>query len=904
MIQICVILMLKILSLGGDSVGVNNFFQYFLGGSQLMKRVISLFVVLTMLLSLVALAIPAASAATLDKNNVGIEIPYYSGKAYFREIGGKFPAQEYNNDEYEYEIHEMIEADEKSGDHIIILDGAINSKYGARGTRTGAYDEWGEPLFTISSKDAAQMKTTLPSAENTYYWHQPAGSNGLSGASFEQGLKAHVWLAWDETYLYLAAQVFDPDLNSLDKIGPDIWDGDAVQIRVDPDGPNSIVGGTGYDASKNNYPWASTERNGGGETYGGKVMNMGVGISTAGKVDVHDMAPRYSPSMEDGIDPDTALPTKVLTWHQNGAYAMADEYPMNPFGDAFGAVGMFNEYANVNGVDNRKSCTTDYEVAIPWTYMNGSYVEWDEATQKSTLHLVDDIPQVGDEYGVALAILNGAKGASGYNSWLTWGSGVCGAQMSDGDYMTAGGSNSMVLSSAELGTIKSNGSAMHEHNFSDPTCDQPYVCQTCGYKKGFSVGHIYKHEVISAPTATSDGLIRSTCTFCRTVVNTTVPREAATVYHDFSKETNNKDVYNTEWSSDGWNYLYVDDAGNPIFRGPNEGDRAGQQKNTVEYYEGRTVIDLSTGDPGSYFSTSNNWRDFAYSYDIRLTGTDIYDEDNHNYIPGIYHQFGGIIPTVNGNSYGLKYAAGFFPTESGSTKGTFRIYEAPGSVTENGLAAGSVFILAESEEIDLGTDWHNFTLGYETKSNTAIFYLDGEPVVGVWTPDLYMNNESQTLMIRRFHLSCMLADMKLGSPTAFNEAADVATYSVTVDGNVIGEYEAGATVTLTVPGDVELGTSTARFCGWNVVSGNAEVNKDTNTFVMPAANVEITAEYVISGDIDGDDALTARDYAVLRGIVADQIKASDVTVVACDVNGDGTVTTADVLALKRILAGE
>lgn len=883
-----------------------------------MKRVLSLFVVLTMLLSLVAVAIPASSAATLDENNVGIVIPYYSGSAYFRQIGGSFPKQSYNNDEDEYEIHDMIDADPKPGDHVIILDGAINSKYKTNGIRIDQYDEWGEPLFTIKSTYAAQMKTKVPSAENTYYWNDGT----LSDLAKAQGLEANIWLAWDEDYLYVAAQVFDPDQHLLKSIGEDIWNGDAIQLRVDPDGPNSIVDGSGYDASVNEYPWKTTVRNGGGETYGGNVMNMGVGISGAGKMDIYDMAPRYTPAMEEVTDPDTAEKVQGLVWHKNGAYGFADKWPANPFGDAFGAVGMFNERPTVNGTTNNNAYTRDYEVAIPWAYMNGSYIEWDEETETSTLHLVDDVPAAGDEFGIAIAILNAARGGEGYNSWLTWGSGICGGQMSEGDYMTAGGSNSMVLSSEELGTIKSNGSAMHEHNFSDPTCDAPYVCQTCGYEKGLAVGHKYTHEVISVPTSNSNGLIKSTCTFCNGVVETVVPKGASTVWHDFSKELKSfttSGINETEWGggeSNGWAYLYVDDDGYPIFR--QDGDRVGQQKNLLETYEGRTVIDISTSDPGTYFATQSKYTNFAYSYDIRLTGNRLEEDGNKNYLDGIYHQFGGVYPTVSGNLHGMRYSAGFFLSEGSTTKGTFRIYDAPGCVTFEGIEKGTNILLAESAEIDLGTDWHNFTLAFDPESNTAIFYLDGEAVVGVWDPGLTITNDGQYLMIRRFDFACMIADMKLGTPTAFNAPSGDPTptgYTVTCDGNVVGTYEEGETVTLPVPAVVPSGANTvSRFYTWNVVSGDAEVlrskysadndtaNSRTYTLVMPAENVELKAEYVVIGDVDGNGSTNANDYRALKLSISvgnDDAKSLE----ACDVDGDGLLTTRDSLRCRQLVDG-
>ena len=58
----------------------------------------------------------------------------------------------------------------------------------------------------------------------------------------------------------------------------------------------------------------------------------------------------------------------------------------------------------------------------------------------------------------------------------------------------------------------------------------------------------------------------------------------------------------------------------------------------------------------------------------------------------------------------------------------------------------------------------------------------------------------------------------------------------------------------------------------------------------------------LSGDINGDGVVGAKDVTVLRRYIAG---GYDVTVVAeaLDVNGDGEITTKDVTVLRRFIAG-
>ncbi len=888
-----------------------------------MKRVLALLVMLAMLISTVVFSIPVLSVEdnTLDEHNVGIKIPYYSGEVYYSEMKGNHPNStlEPGEDPVDRETEKANVTDDK-----IVLDGAINSTYGGRGARgDGDADEWGAPLLHISSKDAATSKGTVPSAENTYFYIEDKFTPDQVGSVMAAGMSADIWFAWDEDYLYLAARVYDPDGHSLRNGGMDVWSGDALEIRVDPNGPNSVVDGHGYNAFNSGdpehpiFPWKDVVRPSWKETYGANVMNLGIGYTGGGRnsMEIYDMSPRYNPAMEAGADGSE----EVLTWHDMGTYYNQENYDPyeNPFGMTFGTSGSYKE--EVPGATSRQAVVTDYEVAIPWTLMNGSYVD-----ESGDVHIVTDDPKAGDEYGIALTVFNGANGQDGNNASLSWGSGISGHQLNF-DYMTSGGSNSMVLVSDELGTISSNGSAVHEHNFADATCDEPATCSTCGYKVGFPAGHKYSHEVVSVPTATSDGVIRSTCTECEDMVEHTIPATAATVWHDFDQEfvKENDTTSGTEFSV-GFSYQYVDDGGTPddptddkpIFRGDEDPERKGRQKNAIEYVDGRTVIDLSTGDPGTYFQTETSYTAFGYSYDVKLNDTVLEEDGNKNYANGVYNCFGGVIPGYQSKQYGMKYNAGFFLAEGETTKGYFRIYEGNAGSDPTGN-----IILAESELVDLGTTWHNFTFMFDPESCIAIFACDGEPVVGAWNEGFAMEGVSQVAIIRRMDVSCMLSAMKTGTYTAFNEASDEphpptpTTYKVTCDGRDAGEYKAGDSVELSVPAlyeDEDNGVY-YRFFTWNVESGDATVTRSDYsadngtangrkyTMTMPEGDVTLTAEYVAIGDANTDGEITTRDYSKFKvtvGVGTEDLRLAE----SCDVDGDGKLTTQDSLRLRQLVA--
>lgn len=882
-----------------------------------MKRIISLFIVVVMIASMCVFTTPGASAATLDEHNVGVEIPHFSGwtswnpPAGYATRPGRTPMPAFGkydtwlkvadldvDDDENWELIEEMTADYDGA--LIRLDGVITP------------EEWGLPLVTVDSDYAAQKGSNLPSAENTYYYYED-DVDGKLKLNREAGLSFKLWMAWDEGYLYIAAVVDDPDGLFCNYSGENVWNADCLQIRIDPDGPNSVVGGHGYDASQIAYPWASAERvindtatlaNPGAEINGGKVINLGAAYysptTASGRTELFDMSPRYYPkrvavTLENGeVD---YYKTEYKQW--GAGYKSVAENAPNPFGMVCGAILPLPAPTD----ENADRYETTYEIAIPWTYLNGSMFEYsyDEETGEETceLKISDWVPGVGDEFGVSIALLNAAYGSSGYNSWLTWGSGVCGGQMGTDDG-TAGGSNSMVLSSAELGTVGC------DHEFSEPTCTSPYVCSKCDYEKGFCVGHDYTTKVVSTPTSTKDGKVVATCNTCGYVYEAIVKAEKGSVTKTWSEKFGDP-----EWSS--YEHAYVDDNDNPVW------NEDGTRKTNYITYEGEKVLAYLDAGPGTYFYTDSKAGTYSYKYDLKLTDlsydpADLVHESTYHYIDGVYHWFGGIMNTGTNLVHGISYAAGFFPSEKGSTSGKFMIREAVGGVFDNVEQA----ILCESAEIDLGKDWHEIVFMFDDDSDTAFIFCDGELMCGTWNEGFDMKgvNDSANPIMRRFDTSYVMKGMQLGNKTAFIDNVVVPSngYTLTCDGEVIGTYDAGEVVELPVPSLYTDSTGSAyRFYTWesadvtvdrseySAAAGTA--NGRTYSVVMPDTDVELTAKYVLVGDVDGNGEINGLDAKLINAVNVGSSAIEGINSEAADVKLNGQINSLDIKELKSLVLG-
>ncbi len=154
----------------------------------------------------------------------------------------------------------------------------------------------------------------------------------------------------------------------------------------------------------------------------------------------------------------------------------------------------------------------------------------------------------------------------------------------------------------------------------------------------------------------------------------------------------------------------------------------------------------------------------------------------------------------------------------------------------------------------------------------------------------------------------------LGAAVEEASAADqVKTYTVTIDGVELGEFEAGAEVSLPVPEMKIENTRACRFftyTGAEVVrsaynSRNGTANGRTYTLVMPEENVDLVSEFVVIGDATLDGRLNSRDTSGVKKIVSvATAPTSDKQAEAVDVLLDGRYNSRDTLNAKKLLAGD
>lgn len=888
-----------------------------------MKKILSALLAAIMILSVMSVSAFVVSATpathTLDAKNVGIDVPYFSGTTVFYEIGGKTTDDVKTVDEWGTINHAV-----KKGEGVLNLDGTITE------------EEWGNPIISLRSDKAATIGGKTPSAENTFYWLKKKGTAADVSAVTEKGLNLDVWMAWDEDFLYVAAIVDDPDKPFANKPGPDIWDGDTLQFIIDPDGPNSIVDGSGYSADTNPVPWKTMGRTGGGWKGGGKIVNIGVAYVTEGKFGsprIYDMAPRYNPVRSAVTDAEGNIDYWTTNWtgeEIDWLYFQDGDAGSNEIMDTDNYYGAFAAVLPQNlGTRTNQIWQTTYEVAIPWTLVSGSYYEFvsegevsedEEGTFTKVLHKVDPDVKAGDEYGFSLGLLNGNIGMSEYNSWITWGSGIFRAQTDGTEFVTAGGSNSMVLSADELGTIAVNGTAAHKHTFEDATCESPEKCSVCGYERGFATGHWYEHTVVSPLSQTQDGVIRSTCKWCNDTYDTTVEHGTDSAYFTLNKGATmpiGADNSPNNELSTGWNYSYKEqktdpdtgklvDTDTPVFNAD------GSMKTSWTSVDGEMVFDFSDHRAGTYFETRTSRKSYSAKYSFKLTDTSKWgDDETVGYTAGFYNWFGGKQAGLGRFDYGMNYAAGFFPDSFGSTTGKFKIMDAVGMVLKNSTTQR---VYAETETIDLGTDWHDVIFVYDESAGAAFFYLDGECILGAAEEGMKMPGGDQVPLMRRIDVPLMVTNNALGGTRAFlAESYNVPAtdgYTVTCDGEVIGTYQAGEVVSLPSLDNATIDGGDSRFFTWegaDVVrsdysSANGTANGRVYTLTMPAENVTLTSVYVLVGDVNQDSRLNLGDLAAIKKLLAGATM-NDIQAEAVDVNADGRDNLGDLADIKKLLAG-
>ncbi len=260
--------------------------------------------------------------------------------------------------------------------------------------------EWGEPTVVVNqaevdnSKFIAEGDTPSANDYNTFFYRNPAATYDAENLN----MKYTLWIRWDENYFYVAAKVNDPDGHSLKNGKNETWNGDAIQMRVDPEGYNAVcpLGPEMYDADYDGKPWS--------------------------RDDIDDFCFGFVESAGGFTE----------------AWNNATNTGMTSFSGGNANVAVTPAGANFNA-DTAAGITT-YEVAIPWGYID-NYSHGYEA------YKAGGTGAIGREYGMSAIVYNadGNSGQAKWNAALTWGSGILNAQQ-DNYTQTCGGSNKVTLS--------------------------------------------------------------------------------------------------------------------------------------------------------------------------------------------------------------------------------------------------------------------------------------------------------------------------------------------------------------------------------------------------------------------------------------------------------------------------
>ncbi len=930
-----------------------------------MKRVISVILTLAMLLSLVAvIPVFSSSAAeaeyehTLGGYNVGTKAYKFDGTVIweaFSGTGARATTPYYWAKDHYLNPVDPVTVKTGTTSDVLTIDGVIED------------GEWGTPSVSISSKDAVEFKVggstdfnyLYPNAENSFFSYVN-NADGLAVKDgtldneeytlYYEGMKYDVYFMWDEEYLYIAAKVYDPDGHSqkvvpgADADGSNVsldstWNGDAFQFRIDGEGPNSVSNGGSYDAAQNSpstfdipegglatgsaltegqyagdydpmtgeaytesyytYPWASTVKMFSNEVKT-DVCNFTISYSSSknGFTAVHDAAKRYNPHTFEHQSDGATILTYVaydgasLSFYNSGSYKNTSWTVMLPSQDMVYATvtpqgtGYVYEEANSSGrgTQTYDHKTTDYEIAVPWSYIN---------LQSGT----EIAP--GLELGVALGLLN-AKSGSEYNATLEWGNGIFNQRMSAMP-QTCGGSNSLILSET---SYKDHVACTHE--FSDPTCEQPYTCTLCGYQKGYKAGHKYNTYEEVLPTDSEAGYTKAECIVCHDKVTRELASTHRSIKSSFSRtETTHDNIYDN--FSVGYSTLWInrtyivnedgeietkkttDSQGNEIDAGETirtvEDNKvkmsfwaAGAKKpyctltkddsDLITNPFGYAVLDLTSIDQtGTYFLQSTGSPSYTYKADIYLEG--VYDCDweegvetvnnvNHGsegYLDSMYFWFGG-----EGE---MDYQAGLYEVKG---EWYFAIVKNSANLVrdyinndliddvptgKDGLEEfrrqAIVFNKATDAQVQFDA-WHEVVFFFDKDANVASLYWDGTLVAGAYD-ESFISGKTGTegnSMFRPFNMQLYMTDIEIGASSLASKYVEgtgtgtpdpdpAPTYTVSVNGAVIGEYEEGATVTVTA--DVADGYS---FDGWQGDVAFADATAAQTTFTMPAKAVEVT----------------------------------------------------------------
>jgi len=406
--------------------------------------------------------------------------------------------------------------------------------------------EWGadeEPII-VEASDCASIDDSTPYSRFFYNRINATDRNDYGAFSYQ------IWFRWDFKHFYIGVKVNDPDVHALKFGTTNAWNGDAVQVRVDKNGANAASYGADFVWTPEvQKPWSSEQ-----------VPDMIFGYV--------EIAGGFSEAWENTSN-------KGMTSFSNNPLGIT-QCVVAPAGSSYSA-------------DTQAGYTT-YEVAVPWAYIvNGEFTE---------LLPVDYRPgrgqgakgAYGRELGVSLAVLNdGNDGKSGYDAFMSWGSGICGAHQEQGNRSVTG-SNAVTL--VETAVVQGN------YEKKDPTS---------------LLDAKFSQENIDAPGTFYDYLS-----------------------YDFSKSNPvGYDDLKALKYDDGANDLSI--WGAPEYKGEIK-DIGGEHGNVLDYTNrsddnNTTYIDTRDDKTEYLFPTS-----YTFEFDIMYTGTNEFAE---GYASALYNWFGG-----------------------------------------------------------------------------------------------------------------------------------------------------------------------------------------------------------------------------------------------------------------------
>jgi len=879
-----------------------------------MRKTISLVLVAAMLLTSL-MFVPTAGAATLDENNVQVDAQYFGGTVIYKEIEGT------NQSGFEWLGEETIrEGNAENG--TLIIDGIIEE------------GEWTDKVYHIDS-DYAPNNNGLnygnnalfetPSAENTFYrWLKDGNNKSLAPA---EGLEYDVRFMWDEDYFYVGVSYTDTDgyLNSstsdASQDNDTNWDGDAIQFRLDPAGPNAVVGGKGYDASVDSYPydpelhgdedntpdctypWSceNTKYRGNYQKIQDTIGDFIFSYYTSGYTDMCDGSKRYYPE-EQTTETEQADGTIVTETHT--VYTSAD---ISCYGELGEEEPEKIAYASIypHDINPHPAIVTDfveYEIALPWALVADGY----EA-------------KAGAELGFSMVRMNAQLGKGPFNSYLAWGSGITNYETTDMPQV-CGGSNCLVLTD-EL----AKDAVGCDHTFVEPDCTTPEKCTACGYLRGYVSGHKYAFSDQKLVTENEAGSIKATCTVCSyTFVKTLDPQSAYTKYDFLESETN---IIDQGWRADGGFCIQWEDLDENGSRYTDETDPTGElrvkwwnkdgsAKNSLdkEAFPGLSVLDLrSDGQTGTYFDGSDVEPSYSEIMEVNFTKLPLTSEmDDENAYNTYFGQwFGGV--------NGVSHLAGLIEVEG---QWFFAIlpstHQKPSSL-EVFYEVALSYTPATAEMISLNT-WHEYIFVFDNDAETAMLIWDDQLVAAATDyhfPLAAGDHDSIPIFIKH-NAECFIKNVEVGTKTLAaarttwrGEADDIVTpeptetYIVTVDG-VANEYAEGEVAKISAVSYKvnDMGYAT-RFNQW---TGDVEGIEDVTSATIEIAvtsDITIDSTYFVIGDVNEDGKVNSMDSLIAKKLSVGG-EGADATAQqkrVLDINFDGKFNPMDNNLIKKIITG-